>query len=35
MGQFQTRAAGDERPPQFDSETFLVRTCRRVGSAST
>jgi Caspase domain len=25
MGQFQTRAAGDERPPQFDSEVFLVR----------
>ena len=25
MGQFQTRAAGDVPPPQFDSEVFLVR----------
>ncbi|MBP6775652.1 MAG: caspase family protein [Piscinibacter sp.] len=32
MGQFQTRAAGDLRPPQFDSEVFLVRdlSSRRV-----
>jgi hypothetical protein len=32
MGQFQTRAAGDVPPPQFDSEVFLVRdlSARRV-----
>lgn len=32
MGQFQTRAAGDLRPPQFDSEVFLVKdlSSRRV-----